>query len=427
MRPYTKPDMERPIEEIRAEVKRDYDALAALLKLPEALGFESAVAATKIGMISPEAYPFKEFQLAFTDTVARQSLTEEAFMDAFEIVTGVWNHFPHDNLGMSPVERMRADVAAGAPPIDYDALCEDLTSDEGIERMHVAVDKRLEFLSEVAQSYLEHYLPSVGGTKKNVTAILKILADPTRDPNEALKYMIIDMTAERKKKKTRTRVTIADMQPVVRVLTMCENHTTSVMDNGHKNSRMFQEIARQCVEYTAVALTKSARSGKAAGSITIIEPLDALDMLLDLHAAIGTLAKRLRATEGLEEAAHHILDWLALTDINEILGREPSERAAHLLAVARLIAATGNPKRPFTALAPKLRTVSGYADDKAYETETARLAELALTNCSDPIQMMPIPGKEPDDCDERLAALAPKLKSRSPLTLGDLSLPSPFI
>ncbi|MEK7086424.1 MAG: hypothetical protein AAB951_01395 [Patescibacteria group bacterium] len=419
--------MERPIEGIRAEVKRDYDALATLLKLPEALGFEYAVVATKIGMVSPDSYPFKEFQQAFIEHVARLCANDEAFTDAFEIVTGVWNHFPHDDLGMSPIERMRADVAAGAPPIDYDALREDLTSDEGVERMHVAVDKRLEFLSEVAQSYLEHYLPSVGGTKKDVNAILKILADPTRDPNEALKYMIIDMTAERKKKKTRARVTIADMQPVVRVLTTCENHIVSVMDNGHKNSRMFQNIARQCVENMANQLAEDRHSGKAAGSITLVEPIDALDMLLDIHAAISETAKRLRATEGLEEAAHHILDWIALTDVQEIIGREPNERAAHILTVARLIAVTGDPKRPFTALAPKLYSASGYTDDTAYAAEIARLAEIALTNCGDPAQMMPVPGQEPDDCDKRLTALAPSLKLRSPISPDDLSMPSPFI
>lgn len=427
MRPYTKPNMERPIEEIRAEVRRDYEALAAALRLPEALDFEAAVAATKIGMVSPKKYPFKEFQLAFADQVARQSLNEEAFTDAFEVVTGVWNHFPHDDLGMSPIEKMRAEVDAGAPPIDYGALSEELTSDEGAERMHTAVDKRLAFLSEIAESYLEEYLPSVGGTKKDMKAILTILADPTKDPNEALRYMLIDMTAERKKKKSRLRVTISDLQPVVRVLTMCENHIASVMDNGHKNSRLFQQIARQCVEHMASEFEEGKRSGKAVGSITIIEPVDALDMLLDLHAAIADHAKRLRVTEGLADAAHHILDWLALTDINEVLGREPSERAAHILAVARLIAATGDPKRPFTALAPKLRAMSGIADDTAYEAEIVRLAEIALTNCGDPAQMMPVPGQEPDDCETRLATLAPSLKLRSPLSPNDLSAPSPFI
>ena len=427
MRPYTKPDLTRPIEEIRAEVQRDYETLAATLGLPAALSFEAAVAATKIGMVRPEKYPFKDFQQTFAETVARQSLTEEAFTDAFEIMTGVWNHFPHDDLGMSPVEKMRAEVADGAPPIDYDALQKELTSDEGIERMHAAIDERLTFLSDVAQSYLEEYLPDVGGTKKDARTICAILADPERDARDALRYLYIDMTKAREAEKTPLRVTMADLQPIVRVITMCENHIMSTMPNGHKNSRMFQYIAQQCVEYVTREFEKSRHSGKAAGSVTIIEPLDVLDMLLDLHVEIGALTQRLRISEGLTEAAHHILDWLALTDVNEILGRKPSVRAAHVLAVARLIAATGDPKHPFTALAAKLQTASGFADPAAYETEIARLAELVLTACGDPAQMMPVPGKEPDDCDERLATLAPKLRLRSPFTPDDLSIPSPFI
>lgn len=427
MRLYTRPDMERPIEDIRAEVKSDYETLAAALKLPEALGFEAAVAATRVGMVSPKEYPFKEFQQAFADAVARQSGNEEAFTDAFEIVTGVWNHFPHNDLGMSPIERMRADVAAGEPPIDYDALHEELVGSKSVERMHTAIDKRLEFLSEVAQSYLEQYLPDVNGTKKDAAHIISILADPTRDPGDALKYLLIDMTKARKARKVRAHVTFGDLQPTVRALTMCENHIASVMDNGHKNSRMFQAIAQQCVEHMADALKESERAGKAAGSITVIEPVDALEMLLDIHAAIGETAKRLRVAEGLEEAAHHILDWLVLTDVHEILGRNPNERATHILAVARLIAATGNPRYPFAALAPKLQAISGYADASNYNTEIARLAELILTNCGDPIQMMPVPGKEPENCIARLAELAPSLKSRSPLSFDDLSTPSPFI
>lgn len=427
MRPYTKPDMERPIEEIRVEIKRDYEALVTLLKLPEELGFEAAVTATRIGMVSPKTYPFKEFQRTFADAVARQSSNDEAFTDAFEIVTGVWNHFPHDDLGMSPIERMRADIADGAPPIDYDVLRDELTSPEGVERMHEAVDKRLAFLSEVAQSYLEQRLPDVGGTKKDVRAICSILADPTQDPNAALKYLLIDMTKSRQYKKAQTRVTFGDTQPVVRAITMCENHIASVMNNGHKNSRMFQEIARQCVKHMTEALNENQHACKAAGSITIIEPIDALDMLLDIHAAIGETSKRLRITEGLEEAAHHILDWLTLTDIHEILGREPSKRAAHILAVARLIAATGDPKQPFAAFAQELQMISGYADTSTYEAEIVRLADLLLTNCGDPTQMMPIPGKEPDDCVIRLAELAPSLKLRSPISTDDLSMPSPFI
>lgn len=428
MRSYTTPDLERPIEEIRAEIKRDYEALAAMLQLPPALGFEAAVAAAKIGMVPRDKYPFKEFQQAFADTVARYSGNDEAFTDAFEIVTGVWNHFPHDDLGMSPVERMRADVAAGEPAIDYDALREDLTGDARIEKMHQATDVRLEFLSDVAQAHLWRHLRAIGGTKKDAEAIVAILADPERDPGDALTYLLIDMMQKRRERKARGKVTIEDVQPAVRAITMCENHVASVMENGHKNSRMFQEIARQCVAHMAESLAKGQREGKRAGSVELIEPLAALDMLLDIHAEVSELSKRLRIAEGLEEAAHHILDWLTLTDIHEILGRDPKASAPLILAAARLIAETGDPKHAFAGLAPKLRrAASGFADDEAYDKEIARLAEKALSNCGDPLHMMPVPGQEPDDCEERLAKLAPALKLRSPVSPQDLPTPSPFM
>ncbi len=422
MKSYTKPDLERPIEELRAEIQRDYEALVTNAQLPHTLGFEAAVAATKLGMVSPRSYPFKDFQSAFADFIARHSGNEDTFIDAFEIMTGVWNHFPHDDLGMSPVEKMREEVAAGAPPIDYDALLEEENSPENEERIQKAIDQRLQFLSEVAEENLLYFLRTIGGTKKDLKAITAIFTDPTRDPSDALTYLLVEMPKARPNKK----VTYADMQPVVRALTMGENHLVSVMKNGHQNSRLFQEMVRQCVNQIAASLEENAHSGKASGSLTLIEPIEVLDTLLDTHAEISVLARRLRIAEGLKDAAHHILDWLVLTDINEIFGYNPKERAAHILAVARLIAATGDPKRPFTTLEPKLQAASGYADSNAFKTEIARLAEFALIHCGDPRQMMPIPGQEPDDCEKRLTALAPSLAFRSPILPDDLSTPSPF-
>ncbi len=431
MRPYTKPDMERPIEELRAEIKRDYEALSAMIELPEELGFAAAVEATRAGMTPRDSYPFKKFQQAFADTAARHSGNGEAFADAFEIVTSVWNYFPHDDIGMSPVERLRAEVAAGQPPIDYDALREELTSPERGERMLKAIDERLGFLSEVAQAHLERHLRAIGGTKKDLRAIVDLLADPQGDPVDALQYLIlttIECARKRKKRAGKKGITMEDIQPAVRALTMCENHIASVMDNGHKNSRLFQNVARQCVTHMTEEMAKQEEEGKVAGSIRLIEPVEALDMLLDTHASVAELAKRLRTPEGFEEASHHILDWLALTDIRDILGREPKESAVLIMAAARLIAATGNPKRPFSDLAPKLRAAApGFANDDAYEKEVTRLARVALANCGDPTHMMPIPGTEPDDCEERLTELAPELKLRSPLSPNDLPTPSPFM
>ena len=428
MRSYTKPDMERPIEDIRAEVKRDYEALAEMLQLPESIGFAAAVASANIGMNPRDKYPFKLFQKQFADTVARHSGNDEAFVDAFEIVTGVWNHFPHDDLGMSPVERMRLDVAAGDTAPDYDALQEEITSPVRAEKILKAIDVRLAFLSDVAHAYLERHLRSIGGTKKDARAITAIFADPKRDTNDALKYLLIDMMKARRGRNVREGVTIEDIQPTVRAITMCENHTVSVMENGHKNSRMFQWIARQCMEYMAKSLAESNAYEHTTGSVTIVEPLDALDMLLDVHAGVDVLAKRLRIDSGLTEAAHHILDWLMLTDIHDILGRDPKESAVFMLAAARLIATTGmgDKKHMFTRLVVKLQAESGFTEND-FDKEVARLARKALCNCGDPVQMMPIPGREPDDCEDRLIAFAPCIKIQSPISLDDLPVPSPFM
>jgi hypothetical protein len=236
------------------------------------------------------------------------------------------------------------------------------------------------------------------------------------------------MMKARQSKKVRKKVTIEDIQPTVRAITMCENHTATVMDNGHLHSRMFQEIAHQCMAHMDDMLAQSKKSRKTAGSIRVIEPLAVLDQFLDVHAEISEIARRTRMTIGLEEAAHHILDWLVLTDIQEILGRGPKEIAALVCAVARFIAATGDPKHAFASLSPKLRAITThFVDDGAYHAEIARVAEKVICNCGDPLQMMPIPGEEPDDCMERIATIAPCLKLRSPVSWDDLPIPSPFM
>jgi hypothetical protein len=116
-------------------------------------------------MVPPDAYPFKAFQQEFAEAVAQRSANDDAFADAFEVVTGVWNHFPHDDLGMSPMERMREETTAGQglSPDDIERML----SDEGADdRMWEAVDVRLALLSDVAQGHLEQHLRLIEGPRK---------------------------------------------------------------------------------------------------------------------------------------------------------------------------------------------------------------------------------------------------------------------
>jgi hypothetical protein len=427
MRSYTTPNLTQPIDEIRAEIKRDYEALAHMVQLPTELGFEAAVATTYIGMVPSHAYPFKKFQQDFAEAVARHSGNDEAFNDAFEIVTGVWNYFPHQDLGMSPVELIRKEVAEGGEMPDYEAIRDAELSPEQQEQMFKETDQILIFLSEVAESHLIKHLQRIGCTKKDAQTIIEIIEDPEQDPEMALLSLITKITKRITQTKTQKhRITMKDIQPAMRALAMCENHITIIVDGNHKSSRMMQAIAEQCATHMMKSLAQS--KSKTTVGVEIIEPIMPLECLLDVHVSINEVSTRLHVPEGLEEAAHHILDWIMLTDIHEVIAHNDAEEyAAIILAVARLIAETGDPKRPFDNLAPLLRkNVPSITDDTAYAKEVARIARMVLCRCSDPILMMPIPGQEPADCEERLAVLAPDLKFRSSISPNDLSVPSPF-
>lgn len=426
MKSYTKPDIERPIEDIRAEIQRDYEALAVLVALPDTLSFDAAVAAAKKGMVPHDNYPFKEFQRQFADVVARHSGNDAAFTDAFEVVTAVWNYFPHDDLGKAPVEALRDDIAQGR--------------DGGLDQMHqliddpdafdedvlVDIDDALQILSDVSETGLKQHLRAIGGTAKDAKAIVDILADPERDPNEALMYLFGTL-GKKKPRKGALVATFENIQPVVRAISACENHTVSTMKNGHVTSRMFADIARTCAEHMDAEMERAERSGAVADAIELIDPLVVLDHFIDIHADIAQIAQDISAPAGLEEAAHHVLDWL-MPDIHEIMGTPSEEMAARMLGVAQLIATTGDPDYVAEPHGALIRDASeSFADDSEYEAEITRIAEKVLCQCGDPAQMMPIPGLEPDDCEKRLEKIAPCLGLRSPIDPNDLPIPSPFM
>lgn len=421
MRPYSQPDFDIDIAVLRAEIERDYTHMAGRLKLPKRLDFSHACAATLAGgMGIHDGSPYETFKKELLDAVASSSKKEEYEPgEILEILTGVWNHFPHKDLdGLSPIEKMRSEYTAS----DAERMLDDLDSID-IETYEEHIDREILLLSDtVAKNFLEH-LKKIGFDKKEGQHIIDILSDPKRDPSDALSYLFSKMIHNsRVKQKT---FTIDDIQPAVRALMWCENHTASKMSNGHWGSRMFQNIVEQAMHYnTHVVAEAEERSDNK--EVLMVDPFRTLEALSLIHDAISEYSAHFNLDIGIEESTRHLVDWLALVDIHELIVQEDLNiTTLYFLGAARLIAATGDPTQPYVDLENLLRKeIAQHADAHTFDDEVKRIAEKVLNATQDPVMLMPYPGKEPDDCEDRLAQLAPDLKLRSPLN-GDLLFTPP--
>ncbi len=422
MRPYTQPDLNKSIETLQAEVRRDYEEMTKRFKLPKRLDFPHACKAVYAGgMGIRDGSPYNIFRnellLAVTSTLKGDS----DLQDILEILTGVWNHFPHSDLdGLSPMEKMRTEPAIS------DLDLGEISSLTG-EKYATKVDEVVLGFSEAVAGNLLHYLKQVGLGKKEQQHILTILSNPEEEPEDTVMYLFTKMVEVAKKGKV--SLTIDDLQPVVRALMWCENYTASKMPNGHWNSRMFQNIIEQAMDFNTVNVTK-VNSDKEAddAAILIADPLRVWEALSMIHDAISEFCDDFNVDLGIEEATRHLVDWLAHTDIHELLSREDLNLTTlHFIGAARLIAITGDPKRHYKRLEKNLhKEITSQVGLSEYEREIKRIAEKALNATQDPIMLMPYPGQEPDNCLERLAKLAPSLKLRTQVD-DDLSfIPSPF-
>lgn len=305
-----------------------------------------------------------------------------------------------------------------APQSEHD---EPLDTESLTTMMTEAIDHMIPFFSKTMRGLLAVHMKNFGFEDREVNAIADILETPTKDPAEALMYLLQEAVALAKKD-TKQKYTMADLQPTVRAMAAYENHAASKMSNGHYNSRMFQNIAQQHVALITDMLEDDDEDAE------FVNPAAYLDALLETHTCIAIEGEKIGADMALQEAAHHILDWIGLIDIGELLRYEPESFALVILGVAHRISKTGYPKGALGCSEKKIRALlrGVFPDKSAYEKEIVRIAELALCGCGDPELMIADVVTSPEDNKERLAALAPCLKLHSPVDPRDLPIPSPF-
>ncbi|MDD2935487.1 MAG: hypothetical protein PHX25_03385 [Candidatus Pacebacteria bacterium] len=423
MKPYTQPDFNKDIKILREQVEHDYNQMVKRFKLPKRLDFLHACKAVLVGGLGiNDNSPYEIFKEDLFNTIILTVKKKAEIQDIFEILTGVWNHFPHSDLnGLSPIEKIRNEhlslnIGSKKPfPLNK-------------KKYATEIDREvLSFSEKVANNLLE-YLEDIGLGKKEQKHILDILSDPSSNPNDALMYLFTQII-DKKSLKQETR-TIDDIQPAVRALMWCENYTASKMSNGHLNSRMFQNIVEQTIKYNESTIAKTKKKKSRTKTISIIDPLQVLKRLSMIHDMISNLSEKFDIEIGIEEATKHIVDWLALTDIQELLTHKDSEIATfHFLGVAQLIAVTGDPKQSYKNLKVQLHEeISRQIKPEIFNNEIKRIAKKVLGVVQDPIMLMPYPGKlsNEDDCINRLTKLNPNIKSHQ--SLGDdlLPIPSPF-
>ena len=413
MRKYPIPESEEALEEVRLDIQRDFEEMARKYALPDELTFAAVRKAVSFGMVPRSLYPYRKLQTEFIDALSRLAISNDDVNEALSIMSAVWNYFPHTDMGTSPIEKVREQTSTDNEPFDAESLTTLMTG---------AIDHLIPLFSKTTRGLLEVHMKNFGFKDREVNAVAGILETPSKDPSEALMYILQEAVAL-SKKDTKQKYTMGDLQPTVRAMAAYENHAASKMQNGHYNSRMFQNIAQQHVELTASMLEKDDNE-----DVEFVNPAEYLDALLETHKYIAVEGEKMGAEMTLQEAAHHILDWMGLIDIEELLQYDPRSFALVMLAVAHRISKTGYSKGALGCSEKKIRSLlkNVFPDSSVYEKEILRIAQFALCGCGDPELMIADVVNSPEDNKERLAALSPCLKLRSPVDPSDLPTPSPF-
>lgn len=428
MKSYTTPDLETDIGTLRSKVRRDYAKLIKKFNLPPECNFEhvlTAVRAGTLGIAQDDTY--KQFRDRLLGYVANAVDDVTALQEVMEVVTGVWNHFPHDDLGgLSPVEKMREAYPSGTDM--GQAIPQAIgTNDDAYQK---EMSNIVLSFSEAVSGNLLYYLKEVGLGKAEHKKILGILSDPRKEPEEAIMMLFTALAKNERKKPGRGKknevVTSDDMQPVARALMWCENYTASRMSNGHYTSRMTQYVVEQVMDFNTKVVAEA--EGAHSSTVALLEPSGVLRALSSVHDAISEFSDIYNMDIGIEEATRHLVDWIAMTDVHELLKKEDLNITTYyMFSAARLIAALGDPRRPYKRLDTQMKKAIDEEDSEAYDADrVSEIAKRALESAGDPVMLMPYPGREPRDCIEKLAVLAPSLRLRSPLDSGDLDTPSPL-
>ncbi len=423
---YQMPDMQTPIETIRSEIARDYSILERECALPEQLHFGAVLGAVHAGMRSGQEYPFILLQNEFVEHLSGQNMLPELFDKALGLFSSVWNYFPHKDLGMSPVEKIRQDGAASKTLEKEIAALGQGGEDALFESVFVSADKTLVEFSDIVTKELRKALKHIGGTERDVKALTAIYTDANGNEGEALAYLTAQLPAF--SKKSGTKKTHADIERLLRPIFLCENHLVARMPNKHYTSRMFQNIIEQFTEYSERVFSEQSAAGNKM--VALIPPHEQLRILVYMHAALDVTARRLGAHELLLEAAHYALDWNALIDMHDTVSSDPLYGAFLALASAHTISHTARARDSLGLTARALyQEVAVEFPEVSRETFLADVAarvHTLLRECDNPRLLCAQSEKVGDTELSRLATLAPELSLRSPISMDDLDEPSPF-
>lgn len=420
---YQIPDLKTPIKKIRTDIERDYARLEEDCSLPENLHFHEVLKAVAVGANPTQNYPFIELQGALLNHLTTLNMLPELFDKAVGLFASVWNYFPHKDLGMSPVEKMREDT--GSKIITNEL--ENLSNEEVLfESVFSSADKTLTELAEATKKQTLAHIAAIGGTKNDLADITTILSKPNADIDEA--YALIVRRLPTFSQRIGTEIKLNDLQPFNRALMLFESHLAAKMPNGHYTSRMFQNIVEQFSDYGEKLIEREGNMGNKM--VALVPPHEQLRMLAFAHATLGVYAKRLQACDALLDAARYILDMLVYIDTRHIAENDPLWSALASLSIAQTISRTVHPTFPLgmskTALQKAVHEEFDAVTAQNFAEESTALLERVIYDSEDLTPLCANTIKVPKDIVERLTKLAPELALRSPISLSDFSEPSPF-
>lgn len=399
---YPKPNDKNSINGIRLEIEKDYNALASKYSFPKIFSFTKVTYLVSKGMPTEGEYPFKKLQFKFMEYVLNNVDNESEVNKIIGTFMAIWNYFPHDDMGMAPVE-----VSA------ENSLLED---EENIDVFEI-LDELLLDIKDVVDEKIYRQGKKIGLLKKESKQIIDILSKPSIDPSQSLEKLFLIL----RNKKTNKIVTMEDIQPFVRAVSFAENHTPAKLDNNHYTSRMLQELARGSVQSV---------SGQP-GKIKYVNPALLLSVIHETIELVQNDGGELNADKNHIDTSHHLLNWVVdVDDFSYISNYSPDVLSALLLGSSNYITRVVTPDEyiSYSDSDIYLLIKNEFESLSDYQKEVKEMTQKILKTCSDPLMCVPDIIRAPDDYIDRLREIVPGLKKlRDDDDIPQGFIPSPYL
>jgi len=407
---YFKPDFDTDIDIIRKDIKKDYEAYEKKYAFVPNLRFDAILEKAS----SADKHFEKTLQIVQKQLTAYLSLKKVSGDEYFAILQtfmAIWNYFPNADMGKSPIEAMRAEVAGDTQKrTDYEKMAntpaEEMLNNmmqDGFEAMHV--------LDDVYTQELTILIKHIGGIKKDADNIHNILADSERDPVDALKYLYdVAGGGGASKSKKRTKYSVDEIQDMVRSLAGLEWYTVSEIAKGQYTTRLFQEILEQAVQ------THMKKHTRPPQELMLVGAMSQYQYIMLVHMAIAEIMKRFPEKKWsilLSQTVHHLLTWVAVIDTSLCTKyKKPIECAAMILQTAWYISHTIEPEFDLGCTKEDLEKVCKKENDvigspQMREAIILQLSQALMCHCADPLMLLVNVLDNPDDIKARVSRFAP--------------------